>query len=563
MKEDSQLSFGSNLKADLPASIVVFLVALPLCLGISLASGAPPISGVIAGVIGGIVVGFFSGSALGVSGPAAGLAAIVAADILALGSDFRLFLVVVVLAGIMQLLFGILKAGVIADYFPSNVIKGMLAAIGVTLFLKQIPHGLGYDKDAIGNDAYRQADGHNTFTEIFYALQSPHFGAIIIAIISVGILLLWQQGFFKKNKILSLIPAPLVVVVGGVLLNQFYSIYIPSLELTGNHLVNISLGGEQGGFFQSLTSPDFSFITVPVSKLDGFSQAGLLAFDESLDWDLIKQLFGMAFTIAVVASLETLLSVEASDKLDPLKRITPTDKELVAQGIGNVLSGLIGGLPITQVIVRSSANVNSGGRTKFSAIIHGLLLLLSVLTIPFVLNKIPLACLAGILLVIGYKLASVKLFQQMYLLKSRQFVPFVLTVVAILVTNLLDGITIGLIISIYFILQNNRTGEPFEVKFAKSGDIKTKGYLVDIILHEEVNYLSKNILMMSLHDIPKDSHIVIDGTNSRFIANDIIEAISEFEESVASRKNITIEFKIKEDRLGKIDQSALDGLSSL
>ena len=546
--KDGKLSLVGNLKYDLPAGLVVFLVALPLCLGISLASGAAPITGVLAGVIGGIVVGALSGSSLGVSGPAAGLAAIVQGYISNEAVSYETFLLVVILSGVFQVLLGYLKAGVIADYFPSNVIKGMLAAIGILLILKQIPHGLGDDKDAEGEMEFSQADGKNTFTEIWDALMDPHMGAVLITLVSIAILVLWQSNAIKKNKILSMIPAPLLVVVTGVLMNQMYLNFWTDLNLKPSHLVNIPVYDTIGSFFGDLTTPDFT-------KIWSFDPA----FFSGLGGQY-SLLFEMALTIAIVGSLETLLSVEATDKLDPMKRITPPNRELIAQGIGNVVSGLVGGLPITQVIVRSSANVNSGGKTKTSAIFHGILLLLSVIVFPFVLNMIPLACLAGILIMIGYKLANISLFRSMFELGWRQSMPFVITIVAILFTNLLVGIVIGLIISIFYILKDNRSKEPFDVKVErlKTGEFK---YKVHITLGEEINYLNKHIVLLSLHDVPCDSMIVLDGTETKFIAQDVLEGIREYQEVVAPSKNIKLDFIEREITQYEINEDVLKGVS--
>lgn len=540
-ESNQRVSLEQTLRSDIPASIAVFLVALPLCLGIAIASGANPIAGIIAGVIGGLVVGSISKSALGVSGPAAGMAAIVINYLNEYPYEF--FLLAVVFAGIIQVLLGLIKAGVIADYFPSNVIKGMLAAIGIILIMKQIPHVLGFDDDAMGDMDYKQIDGRNPFEDIWLALSDPHFGALTIAFASLGVLILWESRSFKRHQILKLIPAPLVVVLVGSLLNLGFTGLGKQWYLDQSHLVNIPTYDNLEGFVLGLKHPDFS------------------QFQDGLANGKMTEILFMALTIAVVASLESLLSIEATDKLDPMKRVSPPDRELVAQGTGNIISGLIGGLPITQVIVRSSANINAGGKTQLSTILHGFLLLAAVLVFPFILNTIPLACLAAILLLIGYKLANVKLFKQMYALKPRQFWPFVITIVAILFTNLLTGITVGLIISIFFILQNNRNNEPFDVKITSQKVQGKTHYEAYFLLHEEVTYLSKHILMRSLHDIPHDSEIVIDGTESRFIAQDIIETIYDFESSVAPVKHIEFEFRVKKE-LGtrQIDDNIINQL---
>ena len=363
----------SNLKYDVPASIVVFLVAVPLCLGIALASGAPLFSGIIAGIVGGIVVGALSGSQLGVSGPAAGLAVIVLTAIQDLGS-FDIFLMAVVLGGVFQLLLGFAKAGIIGYYFPSSVIKGMLSGIGIIIILKQIPHAFGYDKDYEGSLTFASADGHNTLSQLYYMLEAVSPGAVIITVASLAILVLWEQAFMKKIRLFQIIQGPLIVVSLGIILNLIFQ-NIPSLALNADQMVAIPVAENISGFFAQFTFPDFSQIT------------------NSAVW-----ITGM--TIAVVASLETLLCLEATDKLDPFKRVTPANQELKAQGVGNILSGLIGGLPITQVIVRSSTNIQSGGRTKMAAILHGFILLACAMAIPFILNLIPLASLAAILFLV-------------------------------------------------------------------------------------------------------------------------------------------------------------------
>ncbi|MFM9945241.1 MAG: SulP family inorganic anion transporter, partial [Bacteroidia bacterium] len=416
-----------ELKHDIPASIVVFFVAVPLCLGIALASGAPLFAGIIAGIVGGIVVGVTSGSPLGVSGPAAGLAVIVLTSIATLGGSWEAFLMAVVLAGIIQLILGYAKAGFIAYFFPYSVIQGMLTGIGLLIILKQIPHALGWDKDAFGDDEFFQADGQNTFSEISKAFDFVTPGALLIVGISLGILILWDTVLTKKHKIFGMINGPLVVVVLGIVMNYFYQNHIVNFSLAADQVVRIPVPKNLSGFFSQFTLPDFSAIA---------------------NFEVWK----IAIVLAIVASLETLLSVEATDKMDPDKRITPANRELKAQGLGNVISGLIGGLPVTQVIVRSSANINFGGKTKMSAILHGFFLLISALTMASLLNMIPLASLAAILLMVGYKLAKPTLFKQMFKLGWEQFVPFTVTVVAILSTDLLKGITAGMIVGGFYAL---------------------------------------------------------------------------------------------------------------
>jgi MFS superfamily sulfate permease-like transporter len=409
------------IKNDLPASIVVFFVALPLCLGIALASGAPLFSGLIAGIIGGILVGSLSGSKIGVSGPAAGLAAIVLTAIGSLGG-YENFLVAVVLGGIIQLIFGFLKAGIIGYYFPSSVIKGMLTGIGIIIILKQIPHFFGYNTNPEGDFAFFQMDGENTFSEIFKTINNISLGSTIVGFIGLGLLLLWSAVLSKKGKIFQLIQGPLVAVVAGIIY-YFVTDQNSKYGISPSNLVSVPVPDNLDSFIGQFSFPNFNAITNP-------------------------EIWVVAFTIALVASLETLLCTEATDKLDPHKNVTPTNRELLAQGTGNIISGLIGGLPITQVIVRSSANIQSGGRTKMSAIIHGFLLLISVILIPTLLNKIPLSVLAAILLIVGYNLAKPALFVQMYKVGWKQFLPFTVTVFGIVFTDLLIGIGMGLAVGI-------------------------------------------------------------------------------------------------------------------
>ncbi|WP_430908754.1 SulP family inorganic anion transporter [Maribacter sp. 2-571] len=500
-----------HLKQDLPASIVVFFVALPLCLGIALASGAPLFSGLIAGIIGGILVGALSGSQIGVSGPAAGLAAIVLAAIGSLG--YEPFLVAVVLGGIIQIAFGILKAGVIGYYFPSSVIKGMLTGIGIIIILKQIPYFFGFDKDPEGDFAFLQIDGENTFTEILNALNallSGNFdnGATLIALIAMGILLLWNNVLSKKGKIFQLIQGPLVAVVTGII---FYLLTKDGdLALAKEHLVAVPVPENFNGFIGQFSFPDFSAITK-------------------------SEVWVTGFTIALVASLETLLCVEATDKLDPEKRVTPTNRELLAQGAGNIVSGMIGGLPITQVIVRSSANVQSGGKTKMSAIVHGFFLLISVVAIPAVLNLIPKSVLAAILFIVGYKLAKPVLFKTMYKMGWKQFVPFIVTVVGIIFTDLLVGIGLGLGVGIIVILIKSYQNSHF---LHKEGEDVDDGR-IKMTLAEEVTFFNKGAILKELDKLPENSYLELDVTKTRYLDNDIIEILDDFGEKARNR-NITI-----------------------
>ncbi len=497
-----------TLKNDLPASIVVFFVALPLCLGIALASGAPLFSGLIAGIIGGIVVGSLSGSQIGVSGPAAGLAAIVLTAIGALGG-YQNFLVAVVLGGVIQLLFGVLKAGVIGYYFPSSVIKGMLTGIGIIIILKQIPHFFGYDADPEGDFAFFQVDGENTFSEIINSLNFISPGATIVAALGLGILILWDKILTKKSKIFQLIQGPLVAVVVGILFFVLFKDH-EILSISGAQLVSVPIPDDATSFIKQFSFPNFSVITRP-------------------------EIWITAFTIALVASLETLLCVEATDKLDPERRVTPTNRELLAQGTGNIISGLIGGLPITQVIVRSSANIQSGGKSKMSAIIHGFLLLISVILIPRLLNMIPLSVLAAILLIVGYKLAKPALFKKMYDLGWKQFVPFTVTVGGIIFTDLLVGIGLGLGVGIVVILIKSYQNSHFlHIQDKSNGVHKLK-----MTLAEEVTFFNKGAILKELEGIPKDTYLELDVRNTRYLDNDIIEILEDFSWK-AKERNIDI-----------------------
>ncbi|WAK00393.1 SulP family inorganic anion transporter [Methylobacter sp. YRD-M1] len=501
-----------EIKSDLPASIVVFFVAVPLCLGIALASGAPLFSGIIAGMVGGIVVGIASGSALGVSGPAAGLAVIVMSATAALGS-WSAFLLTVVLAGVIQLIMGFARAGFIAYFFPSSVIKGMLTGIGLLIILKQIPHALGYDKDAEGDLSYFQTDGETTLSAIARAFDFMTPGAVLIAVLSIAILILWDTVLVHKHRLFQLIQGPIVVVILGITMNYLYQSGLLNFSLAADQTVNIPVPADLADFFNQFTFPDFSAIThVEVWKT--------------------------AAVLAIVASLETLLCVEATDKLDPYKRVTPTNRELKAQGLGNIVSGLLGGLPVTQVIVRSSANISFGGKTKLSAILHGVFLLISAITIAGLLNRIPLASLAAILIMVGYKLAKPGLFRQMYQLGGEQFIPFAATIAGILATDLLKGITVGMIFSIFYTLRHSYRNA-YSMK-----DVITRedGHEVHhLVLAEEVSFFNKASILKALDAIPANSKVIIDCARSKSIAYDVVELIQDFRNSNAKLKNIAVE----------------------
>lgn len=491
--------------------MVVFLIALPLCLGIALASGAPLFSGLISGIVGGLVVGVLSASHTSVSGPAAGLAAVVLVALKDLGS-FEVFLAAVVLAGIMQLALGFLKAGTIASYFPNNVIKGMLTGIGIIIILKQIPHALGHDEDAEGNLSFLEADGSNALDNLWEAVTLYiHPGATLTALISLLILIFWEKSKFSRQ--LNFLPGALLAVVVGVILNMLYPFLGEKWVIKSEHLVNI---------------PSFS----------GFSEfLSLFTFPDLSGGAPLNKIFNVAFTLAVVASIETLLCLEAVDKLDPFKRRSNPNKELMAQGIGNILAGMIGGLPITSVVVRSSANINinAGARTKMSAIIHGALLLLCVALIPHLLNKIPLAVLAAILLQTGYKLAEPDLFRKMWANGKYQFWPFIITVVAVVFTDLLTGVGIGLAASIFALLRGNMKNSYF-FKKEKYHD----GEIIIIKLTQEVSFLNKASIKMTLDHLPNDTTVVIDASDTAYIDFDVLEIIRDFVEIRALAKNIKV-----------------------
>lgn len=493
-----------NFKYDVPSAVVVFLVALPLCLGIALASGAPLFSGLIAGIVGGLIVAPLSGSPLGVSGPAAGLAVIVYGAIEELGA-YPTFLAAVVVAGITQMILGALRAGVIGYYFPSSVIKGMLSGIGIIIFLKQIPHAVGYDADPEGDMSFIQQDGHNTFTELKWMFDSLNPTAALIAALGLAVLILWERPFMKKLSFTTIIQGPLVTVVMGILIAT-YSSTIEGWMLSADHLVAIPVTEGLDGFMSQFTTPDMTAFANPA-------------------------IYTIGITMAVVASLETLLCVEATDKLDPFKRVTPTNKELWAQGAGNVVSGLIGGLPITQVIVRSSANIQSGGRTKASAFIHGALLLICAYAIPKVLNMIPLAALAAILLIVGWKLAKPALFVAMWKKGQSEFIPFTVTVAGIVLTDLLTGIALGLVVAIVYILWDNfKLPYKFDIKNYKAGES------IRIEFSESVSFLNKASIQRTLNTLPDGARVVLDARNSLRIHPDVVEIVEEFQVNASTRE---------------------------
>ena len=494
-----------NLKYDIPAGIAVFLIAIPLSLGIALASGAPLFSGLIAGIIGGIIVAPLSGSSLGISGPTAGLAVIVWTAIENLG--FNGFLLALVMVGIIQIVMGLIKAGVIAYYFPSSVVNGMLSGIGFIIVLKQIPHAIGYDRDYEGDTSFFQADNYSSFSELVNMLEFSSPTAIMIALMSLTILFLWEQPLIKNYRFFQLFPGVLVAILAGALINQGLQSFFPELSLSGNHLVMLPVLRSTDDLLSQLHYPDFSQFGNPA-------------------------IYMTAITLAVVASLETLLSVEAVDKLDPYKNVTSTNRELIAQGIGNTCSGLLGGLPMAQVIVRSSINIQSGAKTKVSAIICGVLLVFAVFVIPAVLNEIPLASLASVLLVVGYKLTRPEVFKVMYKAGMYHFIPFCMTILGMIFTDLLVGLAIGLIAALFSILLEN-------YKSAFYFNESRVGNKTILRLSEHVSFLNKANIKQILEQFPDYSDVVIDATRSKYIDFDVYETIQNFRVE-AKHKNIKL-----------------------
>ncbi|MDV6170127.1 SulP family inorganic anion transporter [Flavobacterium sp. DG1-102-2] len=501
--------FGS-LKTDFPSGLVVFLVALPLCLGIALASNAPPLSGVISGIIGGIVVGFLSKSHISVSGPAAGLTAIVLTVIATLGS-FEAFLLSVFLAGVFQLILGFIRAGSISNYFPSNVIEGMLAGIGIIIILKQLPHAVGFDADFEGDESFVEAAGGNTFSSVLGALNYFHLGAIFITVASITILILWDK--VPALKKLKLVPGALVAVIVSIILNEIFIRTDSRLEIVQTHLVKLPVPQSFQEFKGIFVTPDFSVIRN-------------------------VEVWITAATITVVASIETLLCIEASDRMDVQKRYTDTNNELKAQGIGNMISSLLGGLPMTSVVVRSSANANAGAKTKASTILHGVLLLICVLTIPALLNKIPLATLAAVLILVGYKLAKPATVMHFWHKGKYQFIPFIATLLAVVFTDLLKGVALGMIISVIFILRGNlKRAYNFRKEEYAEGDI------IHIDLAQEVSFLNKAAIKTTLNSIPENSKVVIDASDTVYIAHDVLDLIEEFRDVKAKEMNIKVKLR--------------------
>ncbi len=508
-------------KKDFLSGLIVFLIALPLCLGIAQASHVPLFAGIVAGVIGGIVIGFFSASHLSVSGPAAGLTAIVLAAMTQLNS-FEMFLCAVIIAGAVQMLIGYLKAGAIANYIPSSVLEGMLVGIGLTIIIKQLPDAVGFAK----NKAAVMEDAENGFltNTITSALHGIQPGAVIISIVGLLILVMWQTKWFKK---IQLVPAGLVVVIAATAINYLFTAVSPGLNLDSSHLVKLPVAGSLSDFFKQFTFPD----------LNGFKSMKI--------WEL-------GIVMAVVASIESLLCVEAIDKLDPMKRYTPTDRELKAQGIGNIISGFLGGLPITSVIVRSSANVNAGAKTKVSTIVHGILLIVCAASIPALLNMIPKAGLAAILIFTGYKLCKPALFIHMWKGGRTQFIPFIATVIGVVSLDLLKGVGIGMIISIFYILRQN-----IRIPYYYQRSTYSNGDLIKLNLAQEVSFLNKASIKETLNNLPRNSNVIIDATNTQYIDFDVLDIINEFYQTRTKEKEINMAL-VGFRNIYKIPQDAVD-----
>ncbi len=496
----------SSLPADLSAGLVVFLVALPLCLGVALASNAPLFSGILAGIVGGILVGAISKSQTSVSGPAAGLTAVVAAQIAALGS-FQTFLLAVLIAGLLQIALGVIRAGAIADFVPSSVIKGLLAAIGLILILKQLPHLVGHDTEPLGTMSFAEPGYENTFSALVHLFGALHPGAVVVGAVSIVILLVWDKAKWLKQ---SLLPGPLAVVLAGVGLNLLLARLGGSWTIGATHLVQVPVADNLAGFLGFLQWPDLASLANP-------------------------RVYSAAVTIGLVASLETLLNLEAIDKLDPQKRISPPNRELVAQGVGNVVAGLIGGLPVTSVIVRSSVNINAGGKTKLATIVHGLLLLLCVALLPGWLNQIPLSCLAAVLIMTGWKLASPRLFRQMWREGLNQFLPFLVTVAAILLSDLLIGILIGLGFSIVFILRSNLRRPLRQIVEKHIGS-----EVLHIELSQQVSFLNRVAISKALDAVPRGGHVLIDARDTDYIDADVLDLLQEYQREIAPARGVQV-----------------------
>ena len=500
-------SLFGTIGQDAPAGLVVFLVALPLCLGISLASGAPLLAGVVSGIVGGVLVSLLSGSQLSVSGPAAGLTVVVLSASASLGS-WPAVLAATAVAGVMQLLLGVARAGIIALYFPGTVIRGMLASIGIILILKQLPHFLGADTDYFEDMKFLQVNGQNTFSAIAAAARALSPGSVLVGVVSLALLLLWDSGPMRRLGWVRLVPGALVAVVAAVAVNQLLHELAPAWQVRPEHLVKLPVLSSLSQLTSEITFLDFTALRRPAT-------------------------YSVAFTIAIVASLETLLSVEAVDNLDPQKRHTPPNRELLAQGVGNLVSGLLGGLPITAVIVRSSANIAAGGQSRLSAFIHGLLLLTSLLFLGSILNMIPLSALAAVLLLVGFKLTKPALYRAQWRLGWAQFGPFIITILAVLFTDLLKGVSIGLVLGFFFILKDNAKAGS-HLRRDAVGDAEDPSH-VHLRLPEHVSFLNKASIVTTLEQLPAGSRVILDGTHTTVIDHDVLEAVEAFRQAAPAR----------------------------
>ncbi|MCK9360347.1 SulP family inorganic anion transporter [Acidithiobacillus sp.] len=499
MKNGINLSPFKNLRADVPAAVVVALVAMPLCLGVALASGTPLIAGLIAGIMGGVLVPLFSRSQLAVSGPTPAIVATVLVAMQTLPS-FSAFLLAVVIAGVIQIVLGMIRAGVVAYFFPSAVIQGILSAIGIILILKQFPYAIGFDLGEFGSQDFISAHGENTFTAVIAALAHLEWGALLVSVLALSILITWDKvALLRKQTWLS---GPLMAVIFGTLLNTLLLHTVPSLAVNGPNLVSL-----------------------PIIR----SFADLRGMLHMPDWEMIgsKTVWVTAIALTFITSLESLLSIEAADKLDIFKRRTPLDRELLSQGIANVASGLIGGLPVAAVIVRSTANVAAGARTKASAFLHGLFLLLAVLFLATLMNHIPLAALASILIFVGFKLAHPSIFTRMFRLDKSQYLPFIITIVAILFTSLIIGVVVGLLTGVFFVLKAN---------YHSAIEIGREGSAYKIALNREVTFVNKARLSHILERLPKGAEVILDGEHVGFIDHDVLEVIRDFERSAPLRE---------------------------
>lgn len=494
-----------NLGADFRAGFVVFMVALPLCLGIASGSDAPLFSGIIAGIIGGIVVGFFSGSQVGVSGPAAGLTTIVAAAVVSMG-DWSIFTLSVVIAGFIQLIAGFLKAGVITHFFPNAVIRGMLVSIGLVIVIKQIPHAFGYDADFEGDMNFIEKNNENTFSELWIMFSKMHGGALLITAIVLPLLFIWEMVLTKKHIFFKSIPGPLAIIIIAILMNEIYKVAYPNFILTGAELVNLPILYEEG-LNGSILLPDFTQFDNPA-------------------------VYKAAIVIALIASIETLLSTKATDKIDPMKRTTPGDQELKAQGIGNIVSGMIGGLPVTQVIVRSSANIAFGAKSKWSAVIHGFFLLIAVVALPVVLNLIPMAVLACVLLYVGYKLINPKGIIEQFKNGVDQYLPFLVTIGVTVGTDLLSGVGAGFAVSVLLIFVKNKLGTEKMV-------LTNHDNQYQILLPEKNHFFAKKKLLDLMNEVPVDTSLAINAKNIKNVDFDLIELIQDQKHEL-NKRNIQL-----------------------